>query len=313
MRRRKLGRGVTCESGAAERRQQNPRASALVRGLRRVGCGPARTPTPVRPTATVTVTPTEMLTASPTLMLPSGSCGDGLLEPGETCTSCPDGLPARRLHPERHDQHLRHRGEQQPAADQCRRRARLPQQRHQHSRQRERHGRPPARTVCASAADHLLQSTISITRWTSQAPAAQDCRPPPAPSHRALRHRSEAAHAPTVADLSCVVTRCADATGDIAGCGWPPPLSPDVEESHGRSPLARAATHPAIAVMLLAAAPARRAAAEGPKPAAPAANRRSPRPVAMACWAAKRPARAAPPTANQAPARPRAAAKSSSS
>ena len=46
-------------------------------------CGPRLTPTPTRPPATTTFTPT----ATPTP--PTTTCGDHLLEAGETCESCP--------------------------------------------------------------------------------------------------------------------------------------------------------------------------------------------------------------------------------
>jgi cysteine-rich repeat protein len=56
-------------------------------------CGPKLTPTPPRPTATVTRTPT----ASPTPV--TTTCGDGLLESGETCDTCPDDCVAAACTP----------------------------------------------------------------------------------------------------------------------------------------------------------------------------------------------------------------------
>jgi cysteine-rich repeat protein len=52
------------------------------------GCGPAFTPTPIPPTATITATPTATIepTATPTPV--AGNCGDGLLTASETCESC---------------------------------------------------------------------------------------------------------------------------------------------------------------------------------------------------------------------------------
>lgn len=56
-------------------------------------CGPTFTPTIVRPTATVTPIPTP--TATPMQVV----CGDSLLEPGETCTSCPPDCMAGACQP----------------------------------------------------------------------------------------------------------------------------------------------------------------------------------------------------------------------
>jgi len=58
-------------------------------------CGARFTPTPVLPTATPTVTRTPTPSPSPTPTFDEGACGNGLLEPGETCTTCPaDCAPA---------------------------------------------------------------------------------------------------------------------------------------------------------------------------------------------------------------------------
>jgi cysteine-rich repeat protein len=57
------------------------------------GCGPTFTPTIVRPTATVT--PTRTPTATPLQVV----CGNSLLEPGETCASCPPDCMAGACQP----------------------------------------------------------------------------------------------------------------------------------------------------------------------------------------------------------------------
>ncbi len=91
-----IGIGVTCDAlghGSAGGRTL-PGCSAACR-LDVSVCGPRKTPTPIVPTATTTPTPTATPTATPTPTLPTASCGNGLLQPGETCTSCPaDCQPA---------------------------------------------------------------------------------------------------------------------------------------------------------------------------------------------------------------------------
>lgn len=57
-------------------------------------CGDQLTPTPIRPTATVTRTHTPSPTPTPTETPRTTTCGDHLLESGETCSSCPDDCVA---------------------------------------------------------------------------------------------------------------------------------------------------------------------------------------------------------------------------
>jgi cysteine-rich repeat protein len=62
---------------------QRPACAADCASLDASVCGPRFTPTPIRPTATATASP------SPTATPPATSCGNGLLEIGETCSTCP--------------------------------------------------------------------------------------------------------------------------------------------------------------------------------------------------------------------------------
>ncbi|MFN8642880.1 MAG: hypothetical protein U0802_14970 [Candidatus Binatia bacterium] len=87
---------VTCEElGLARGSSLYPACQGSCAAYDLSVCGAAFTPTPVIPTATSTATPTSTPTASPTPTLPTDSCGNGLLQPGETCASCPaDCQPA---------------------------------------------------------------------------------------------------------------------------------------------------------------------------------------------------------------------------
>ena len=89
---------TTCEGlgyGVGAGKRSQPDCLGDCGGYDVAPCGPVHTPTPtvtqtpIRPTATATETPT----ATPTP--PTTQCGNGLLEPGETCESCPaDCVPA---------------------------------------------------------------------------------------------------------------------------------------------------------------------------------------------------------------------------
>jgi len=83
--------GLTCESLGYAGGAPGCTACQIDTAL----CGAAFTPTPILPTATATQTPTATPSPSPTPTLPAASCGNGLLQQGETCTSCPaDCAPA---------------------------------------------------------------------------------------------------------------------------------------------------------------------------------------------------------------------------
>ena len=177
-------------------------------------CGAQFTPTPIIPTPTITATPTSTPTATPTATLAPLSCGNGLLQPGETCASCPEDCQAAACTPS---------------------------------------GSTFTFTIAFAgsrqATDGAVQlayrsSVISIPGSGNDVSVRQRVRPaPPVPttftvddlnyavdiaSDRALGLGTPFATArfdgcagestPTVDDLACVVVRCADAAGAIPGC-----------------------------------------------------------------------------------------------
>lgn len=84
-------------AGAGNR--QLPACTADCASFDPAPCGAQLTPTPIRPTATVTRTHTPSPTPTPTETPRTTTCGDHLLEDGETCTTCPDDCVAAACAP----------------------------------------------------------------------------------------------------------------------------------------------------------------------------------------------------------------------
>ncbi|HSP99119.1 MAG TPA: hypothetical protein VL049_17995 [Candidatus Dormibacteraeota bacterium] len=180
-------------------------------------CGAQFTSTPVVPTATQTATPTSTPTASPTPTLPVGSCGNGLLQPGETCESCPAdcqvaactpsgatftfavALASSRA-PTDAEVELAYRSSvisiPGSGSDVT-------------VRQRVRFAPPPPTTFMVDD----LNYAVDIT-------SARALGLPTAASLFATAKFDgcSGAFPPTVDDLSCIIVRCADASGAIPGC-----------------------------------------------------------------------------------------------
>lgn len=168
-------------------------------------CGPQSTPTPLRPTATPTFTPTPM---------PSTTCGDHLLEAGETCDTCPDDCIAAACLPsgETVTFTLTVAGSRAP---------------HQGSVQlayrtdvlgipgsgnditvRQRVRAAPPLTTNFTVAD--LDYALDVQRTGTQAL--------PTPFASARFDTCAGAPPATLDDLSCVVLSCTDASGAVPNC-----------------------------------------------------------------------------------------------
>ncbi len=180
-------------------------------------CGAQFTPTPVIPTATVTVTPTTTPTATPTPTLKEGSCGNGLLEPGETCSSCPADCEVAVCTPsgETFTFNVALASARAPidAAVELAYKSSVISIPGSGSdvtvRQRVRFAPPPPTTFLVNDLDYAVN--ISSAR-SAGLPTA------PAPFATARFDGCGGEPAPTVDDLSCIVVRCADAAGAIPGC-----------------------------------------------------------------------------------------------
>jgi cysteine-rich repeat protein len=180
-------------------------------------CGAQFTPTPVIPTATVTATPTSTPSATPTPTLPPASCGNGLLQPGETCASCPQDCQVAACAPSgtTFTFNLALAGSRQPTDTAVRLAYRsgvisIPGSGSDVTvRQRVRFAPPPPTTFLVDDLNYAVD--ISSVR-PGGLPTA------PAPFATARFDGCTGAPTPTVDDLSCVVVRCTDATGAIAGC-----------------------------------------------------------------------------------------------
>lgn len=180
-------------------------------------CGPAFTPTPVVPTMTATRTPTNTPTASPTATLPPSSCGNGLLQPGETCVSCPVDCEVAACTPSGSTFTFAvalggARAPTDAAVELAYRSAviSIPGSGNDVTvRQRVRFAPPPPTTFVVNDRDYAVD--IASMR-ANGLPAA------PSPFATARFDGCSGAAAPTVDDLSCIVIRCADASGTIGDC-----------------------------------------------------------------------------------------------
>lgn len=171
-------------------------------------CGDRFTPTPIRPTATATFTPT----ATPTPL--ATTCGDGLLEPGETCDSCPDDCVAAPCTPsgETATFALTINGARTPSQVNVQLAYRttvlsLPGTGNDVSvRQRVRAAPPIPTSFTVNDLDYAVD--IQSVRMLGL----------PSPFATARFDTCAGAAPPTVDDLACVVSTCADGSGAIPGC-----------------------------------------------------------------------------------------------
>ena len=180
-------------------------------------CGAQYTPTRVIPTATVTATPTSTPTATATPTLPPSSCGNGLLQPGETCDSCPADCQAAACVPSGATSTfaLAITASRQPAevAVQLAYRSAVISIPGSGSdvtvRQRVRFAPPPPTTFMVDDLDYAvdIDSIRAAGLPTGTAPFAT-----------ARFDQCTGAPPPTADDLSCVVVECVDASGAIPGC-----------------------------------------------------------------------------------------------
>lgn len=212
------GAGTTCESlGYASGTSRFPGCLPSCAAYDLASCGAAFTPTPNVPTRTATPTPTSTPTATPTWTLPPDSCGDGLLQPGETCASCPaDCQPAActpsgatttfalaassRRAPSDLEVQLAYRSSV----------ISLPGTGSDASvRRRVRFAPPVPSTFVVTDLDYAVDI---VSQRAMGLPTA------PSPFATAQFDDCSGQAAPTVDDLSCVVVRCSDGTGDIPGC-----------------------------------------------------------------------------------------------
>jgi len=180
-------------------------------------CGAQFTPTLVIPTATSTATPTSTPTATPTPTLPMGSCGNGLLQQGETCASCPEDCEISACTPSGSTVTfaVALNGSRTPtdAAVELAYRSSVISIPGSGSdvavRQRVRFAPPPPTTFIVNDLDYAVD--IASLRAAGL---------PTAPNAFATARFDECSGAasPTVDDLSCIIVRCADTAGAIPGC-----------------------------------------------------------------------------------------------
>jgi cysteine-rich repeat protein len=213
-----IGLSVTCDSlGFSNGSSRQPNCNETCTGYDLSMCGPAYTPTPVVPTVTVTATRTNSPTASPTATLKPESCGDGLLEPGETCSACPADCEPAACAPSGTTStfSIAISGSRQASdvAVQLAYRSAvigIPGSGNDVSvRQRVRFAPPVPSSFTVADLDFAVD--IGSLR-AAGLPSA------PSPFATARFDDCSGAPAPTVEDLSCVVERCSDAAGAIAGC-----------------------------------------------------------------------------------------------
>lgn len=204
-----VGMGVTCESlGLSPGASLLPACEPSCAAYDASPCGPAFTPTPQRPTATPTVT----FTPTPMTM-----CGNGLLEPGETCTSCPEDCQPAACTPSGT------RSKFAVAVSSSRVPANISVELAYRSsvisipgsgndltvRQRVRFAPPLPQSFIVNDLDYAVDITSLLSSGLPSAPK---------PFATADFDDCSGADAPTVDDLSCVIVRCSDAAGAIAGC-----------------------------------------------------------------------------------------------
>jgi cysteine-rich repeat protein len=188
-------------------------------------CGAQFTPTPVVPTRTTTPTRTSTPTMTPTATLRPDSCGDGLLEPGETCTTCPQDCQPAACVPDGATATfaIAVSASRQPtsAAVELAYRSSVVSIPGSGSdttvRQRVRFAPP----VPASFTVNDLNYALDIdSRRTAGLPTS------PNPFATARFDVCTGAPAATIDDVSCVLTNCADAGGVIADCQCAVTLQP---------------------------------------------------------------------------------------
>jgi len=180
-------------------------------------CGAQFTPTPVVPTATSTATPTSTPTATPTPTLPMGSCGNGLLQQGETCASCPEDCEISACTPSGSTATfaVALNGSRTPtdAAVELAYRSSVISIPGSDSdvtvRQRVRFAPPPPTTFIVNDLDYAVDIASLRAAGLPTAPKA---------FATARFDECSGATSPTVDDLSCIIVRCADTAGAIPGC-----------------------------------------------------------------------------------------------
>lgn len=211
-----LGTGsVTCEAlGYANGDDENRFPACASCSLDPSPCGAAFTPTPVVPTATATSTPTATPSPSPTPTLPPDSCGDGLLEQGETCQSCPADCQAAACTPNGTTVTFAVTAQASRPAAQVRVQLAyrsstisIPGSGSDTSvRQRVRPAPPVPQTFQVNDLDYAVDITSAL-------PAGL-----PATFATVRFDACSGAPAATVDDLTCFLETCADAAGPISGC-----------------------------------------------------------------------------------------------
>jgi cysteine-rich repeat protein len=182
-------------------------------------CGVQFTPTPIRPTATATASPTPTATPATT------SCGDGLLEIGETCATCPAACEPAACAPTTTTVtvSLTLSASRAPAeaAVQLAYRSSvisIPGSGNDIAvRQRVRAAPPIPSSFTVADLDYAvdIQSARAAGLPFTTAPFAT-----------ARFDRCDGAAAPTVDDLACFVLTCSDSVGPIADCRCVAALQP---------------------------------------------------------------------------------------
>lgn len=213
-----IGIGVTCALlGFSVGSSTQPGCNSACTAHDVSVCGPAYTPTPVVPTATATRPATSTPSSTPTATLRPDSCGDGLLEQGETCASCPaDCQPAPCTPSGTTTAFAVAVNAVRPPTDIAVQLAyrsaviSIPGSGNDISvRQRVRFAPPPPTSFTVNDLDYAVD--IRSTRGAGLPTH-------PSPFATARFDACSGQPAPTADDLSCSVERCTDAAGAIAGC-----------------------------------------------------------------------------------------------